>query len=99
MQLIKDALPCILPIFTDIVNHSLLSSVFLQAWKISEVIPLLKEGDHEVANNNRPIPLLSAASKVCKRVALNQFTQFMKAELIEGNGYEGRQTSKGELFV
>ena len=22
-----------------------------------------------------------------------------KAELIEGNGYEGRQTSKGELFV
>ena len=23
----------------------------------------------------------------------------MKSELIEGNGYEGRQTSKGELFV
>ena len=23
----------------------------------------------------------------------------LKAELIEGNGYEGRQTSKGELFV
>ena len=22
-----------------------------------------------------------------------------KSELIEGNGYEGRQTSKGELFV
>ena len=28
MQIIKDALPCILPILTDIVNHSLLSSVF-----------------------------------------------------------------------
>ena len=33
-----------------------------------------------MANNNRPIPLLSAASKVCKRVALNQFIQFMKAK-------------------
>ena len=79
-KIIKDALPCILPILTDIVNHSLLSSVFPQAWKISEVIPLLKEGDHEVANNNRPISLLPAASKVCERVALNQFTQFMKAK-------------------
>ena len=80
MQIIKDELPCILPILTDIVNHSLLSSVFPQAWKISEIIPLLKEGDHEVANNNRPISLLPAASKVCERVALNQFTQFMKAK-------------------
>ena len=42
MQIIKDALPCILSILTDIVNHSLLSSVFPQAWKVSEVIPLLK---------------------------------------------------------
>ena len=80
MQIIKDALPCILPILTDIVNHSLLSPVFPQAWKTSEVIPLLKEGDHEVANNNRPISLLPAASKVCERVALIQFTQFMKAK-------------------
>ena len=81
MQIIKDALPCILPILTDIVNHSLLSSVFPRAWKISEIIPLLKEGDHEVANNNRLISLLPAASKVCERVALNQFTQFMNCLL------------------
>ena len=33
-----------------------------------------------MANNNRPISLLPAASKVCERVALNQFTQFMKAK-------------------
>ena len=26
-------------------------------------------------------------------------TTWTKPELIEGNGYEGRQTSKGELFV
>ena len=80
MQTIKDALPCILSILTDTVNHSLLSSVFPQAWRVSEVIPLLKEGDREVANNKGPISLLPAASKECERVALNQFTQFMKAK-------------------
>ena len=43
MSVMKDALPCILPVLTDIVNRSLLSSVFPAAWKISEVIPLLKD--------------------------------------------------------
>ena len=77
MSTIKDALPCILPVVTDIINRSLQTSVFPSAWKISEVIPLLKEGDHEVANNNRPLSLLPAISKICERVALNQLTSYM----------------------
>lgn len=64
MSVIKDALPCILPILTLVVNRSLLSSVFPAAWKTSEVVPLPKDGDHEIANNNRPVSLLPAASKV-----------------------------------
>ena len=76
MSVIKDALPCILPIFTLIVNRSL-SSVFPAAWKISEVVPLPKDGDHELANNNRPVSLLPAASKVWERIALNQLTSYM----------------------
>ena len=52
MAVIKDALPCILPALTDIVNHSLLSLVFPASWKISEVVSLPKDGDHELANNN-----------------------------------------------
>ena len=77
MSAIKDALPCILPVLTDIVNQSLLSSVFPAAWKISEVIPLPKDGDHEIPNNNRPVSLLPAASKICERVALNQLMTYM----------------------
>ena len=72
MSVIKDALPCVLPVLTDIVNRSLLSSVFPAAWKVSEVISLPKDGDHEIPNNNRPVSLLPAASKICERVALNQ---------------------------
>jgi hypothetical protein len=74
MQIIKDAVPCILPTLTEIINSSLLTSVFPSIWKEAEVIALLKEGDHEVANNNRPVSLLSAISKICERVVLNQLT-------------------------
>ena len=79
MAVIKDALPCLLPALTDIENHSLLSSVFPASWKISEVIPLTKDGDLKLANNNRPVSLLPAMSKVCERVALNQFMAYMKS--------------------
>lgn len=64
MSVIKDALPCILPILTLVVNRSLLQSVFPADWKTSEVVPLPKDGDHEIENNNRPVSLLPAASKV-----------------------------------
>ena len=61
MAVIKDALPCILRTLTEIVNRSLMSSVFPSRWKESVVIPLLKEGDPEIATNNRPVSLLLAA--------------------------------------
>ena len=40
-------------------------------------MPLPKDGDHEIANNNRPVSLLPAASKVCERIVLNQLTSYM----------------------
>ncbi len=78
MKVIKDALPYILQPLTDIVNCSLRESSFPSAWKLSEVIPLLKEGDHEIAKNNRPISLLLATSKICERVVLGQFTAYVE---------------------
>ncbi len=78
MKVIKDALPYILQPLTDILNCSLRESSFPSAWKLSEVIPLLKEGDHEIAKNNRPISLLLAASKICERVVLEQFTAYVE---------------------
>ena len=65
-SVLKDALLCILPILIVIVNRSLLTSVFPSAWKKSEVVPLLKEGDHKIANNNCPVSVLPVASKVCE---------------------------------
>ena len=95
MSVIKDALPCILPVLTDIVNRSLFSSVFPAAWKISEVIPLAKGGDHEIPTNIRPVSLLPAASKICERVVLNQLMTYMttKKRLSE------HQNGKKKLYL
>ena len=77
MAVVKDGLPAILPILTEIINSSLLTSVFPSPWKESEIVPILKDGgDPEVANGNRPVSLLPALSKICERVALNQFTEY-----------------------
>ena len=48
MKVIKDALPCILSNLTEIINSSLLTSVFPSDWKEAKVIAFLKDGDHEV---------------------------------------------------
>ena len=66
MRVIKDSLPAILPTITSIFNASLTSGVFPSAWKMAEITPIPKEGNHEQANN-RPISLLPALSKFMKK--------------------------------
>ena len=53
------------------------TSEYPTLWKVAEVVPLLKDGDHEIADNNRPVSLLIAVSKICERVVLNQLTDYM----------------------
>ena len=35
------------------------------------------EGDHELANNNRPISLIQSIAGVCERIALEQFMSYL----------------------
>ena len=77
MRTIKDSLPHILIPLTNIINNSLLSSVYPDAWKLAEIIPILKEGDHELAPNNRPISLLPIFSKICEKVVLRQYPEYL----------------------
>ena len=73
------------PSITSIINASLLASTFPEVWKTAEITPIPKQGNHELPNNNRPISLLPALSisllpalsKVCERVAYNQFVTYL----------------------
>ena len=77
ISVVKDCLEHILPTLTDLINHSFSSSVFPLAWKKSEVVPHPKGGEHEVANNNRPVTLLPVLSKVAERIAMRQFNDYL----------------------
>jgi hypothetical protein len=54
-----------------------MTSTYLLSWKLAEVIPLHKDGDPDNAPNNRPVSVLSSLSKICDKVALNQFTDYL----------------------
>ena len=41
------------------------------------IVPHLKDGDHEVPNNNRPISLLPVLCKLAEKIALIQFNDFL----------------------
>ena len=49
MRVIKDCLPVILSPLTHIIYSSLITSIFSEEWKLSEVTPLHKDGEQEVA--------------------------------------------------
>lgn len=45
----------------------------------AEVIPIPKHGDHEQANNNRPISLFPVLPKVCERAVHDQLTSHLQS--------------------
>ena len=76
-RVLKDSLLITLPFITSIINASLIASTFPEVWKTAEITPIPKQGNHELPNNNRPISLLPALSKVCERVVYNQFVTYL----------------------
>ena len=77
-RIIKDCLPVVLGPLTEIINCSIVTNTFPSAWKEAEVIPILKEGDHEQASNNRPLSLLPVASKIIEKIVLEQFNAYLQ---------------------
>ena len=88
-----NSMPVILGPLTEIINCCLSTSTFPTAWKRAEVIPLLKEGDHEVASDNSPLSLLAVTSKVCEKIVLDQFT----ASVTDNNRLSTHQSGNKKL--
>ena len=82
--------PTTLCAITNPVNTSFSANTFARAWKLAEVIPLVKSGDADEPSNTRPISLLPFMSKVCEGAAHSQFANFLDqneniAKLQNGN--------------
>ena len=68
-RVLKDSLLAILSVITSIMNNSFSTSTFPKAWKMAEVVPVLKSGCFEDPCNNQPISLLPILSKVSGKLA------------------------------
>ena len=99
IQALKDSPANVIQALTGIINSSLATSSFPLSWKLAEVIPLHKEGDHEVPSNNRPLSLLSVFSKVCEKFVLNQFSSYLhKHKLLSGHQSGNRKLHSTETL-
>ena len=74
--LVKDNLVILLPIFTRIVNCSLMSGIFPNALKQSIITPVIKKPnlDNNMLKNYRPVANMKFVSKVIEKAASCQVT-------------------------
>jgi hypothetical protein len=77
---LKEFLPHFLPVVTEIVNRSLETGVFPQAWKTAVVKPLLKKkGLTLEMKNYRPISNLCFLSKILEKAGLQQVVEHVES--------------------
>lgn len=85
-SLVKDCIPALLPIVTNIVNMSLSKGEFPNTFKDALVMPIIKKNslNREELNNYRPISNLAFLSKVLERIVANQMTNYLSKHNLMG---------------
>ena len=71
-RLLKEAAPIVIRSLTYIINLSISTGIFPNAWKLAKVTPIFKEDAKTDPNNYRPISVLPVVSKLIERVVFNQ---------------------------
>ena len=86
LKLIK---PHIIPAVTHIINLSIETSTFPEAWKYSKIIPLYKKDDPLNAKNYRPVALIPVLSKVLERVIFIQIVHYLESNNLFHSSHHG----------
>ena len=72
-----EASPIVTRSLTFIINQSITTGIFPNAWKRARVSPIFKEGRRTDPNNYRPISVLPVVSKLIERVVFNQLYEYL----------------------
>ena len=69
-----------------IFRNILLTSIYPDSWKFSNVIPIFKKGDKQLIKNYRPISLLPICGKILEKIIFNNLYSYLNANnLITNN--------------
>ena len=63
--------------FTNLINLSFVLGQYPQSWKLTNLIPIFKQGDHQLKINYRPISLLPSLSKIAERIVFTRLYRFL----------------------
>ena len=100
---LKLVLQFALPALTHIINFSLTTGIFPEAWKLAYVRPLPKSAQCVTTCDYRPISILPTLSKVLEKVVRKQFVNHLTVSNLFNNlqsGFrEGRSTQTALLKV
>ena len=77
MFAIRSCLPTIAPHILHLINSSISTFTFPDAWKIAIVTPIHKSGDPTNPSNFRPISILPALSKILEKVVCSQLSSYL----------------------
>ncbi len=79
-DLLKQCIDILLPVLTKMINLSLSTGIFPDAWKLALVIPLIKKlGLELIFNNYRPVSNLPFVSKLAERAVIDQESTHMSS--------------------
>ena len=81
-KFVKASIVNIINPFTHIINLSLNSGIFPDELKIAKVIPVFKSSEADKLQNDWPISLLPAISKVFEKIMYNKIVSFLSSKNI-----------------
>ena len=74
---IRSCLPAIAPHILHLINTSISTHTFPDAWKVAIITPVHKSGDTQIPGNFRPISILPALSKILEKVVCSQLSSYL----------------------
>ena len=74
---LQDSADLIAESLCTIFNHSIVSGIFPDEWKLSKVIPLFKQGNRSDLNNYRPFSVIPVVAKVFERIIYDQLYNYL----------------------
>ena len=77
LSAIRSCLPAIAPHILHLINSSISTLTFPDAWKVAVVTPIHKSGDLLNPGNFRPISILPVISKILEKVVCSQLSSYL----------------------
>ena len=95
LDMILLTLPRTLGVITAMVNCSIRTAVFPEAWKEALVKPIPKVRDPTELKDIRPISILPFLSKIIEKIVCTQMTEYLEANNILPQKQSGFRASRG----